>query len=54
LGKGDGTFESQIKRNTATLPVSIISGDFNNDMKLDIAVTNLGSNDVSVFLNECK
>jgi hypothetical protein len=28
----------------------VISGDFNNDTKLDLAVTNSGSNTVSVLL----
>jgi hypothetical protein len=29
-------------------------GDFNGDTKLDLAVTNNGSNTVSVLLNQCK
>jgi hypothetical protein len=31
-------------------PISVAVGDFNGDGKLDLAVANLGSNDVSVLL----
>ncbi len=31
-------------------PISIIAGDFNNDTKIDLAVTNRGDNTISVLL----
>jgi hypothetical protein len=34
----------------ATAPRGIVAGDFNNDGKLDLAVANSGTNNVSVFL----
>jgi len=49
-----GTFQNQTTYRIGTSPYSIVAADFNNDMKLDLLVTYLGSNDVSVFLNECK
>jgi len=33
-----------------TGPNSLAAGDFNNDGKLDLAFTNFGDNNVSVFL----
>jgi hypothetical protein len=32
---------------------SVISGDFNNDNKLDLAVANTFDNSVSILLNSC-
>jgi len=34
--------------------ISVMAGDFNNDTKLDLVVVNAGSNDLFVFLNECR
>ena len=53
LGKGDGTFQTAINYGLgsgAHHPTSAAVGDFNGDGKLDLAVANGGSNDVSVFL----
>ncbi|CAF4380178.1 unnamed protein product, partial [Adineta steineri] len=33
-----------------SLPLQIISGDFNNDAQLDIAVVNTGTNNLGIFL----
>src|SRR5712691_6010400 len=37
--------------NAGTLPVGIAAADFNGDGKIDLAVANSTSNNVSVFLN---
>jgi hypothetical protein len=49
---GDGTFLSAIEMSTGgKMPRGLVIGDFNHDSRLDIAVTNGGSGNVSVFLN---
>jgi hypothetical protein len=51
LGNGDGTFipvESALR--TGQSPMSIVTGDFNDDGKLDLATVDADSNDVSIFL----
>ena len=53
-GNGDGTFQSEIKYKTDKIPICLVSGDLNNDKKLDLIVINNESNDLSVFLNICK
>ena len=53
LGNGDGTFRSQITYTTGSTPWSVESGDFNNDKKMDLAVANRDSSDLSIFLNTC-
>jgi tetratricopeptide (TPR) repeat protein len=52
LGNGDvnGTFTSKPAVTVGLAPTAIAAGDFNNDQKLDFAVTNRDSNTVSVFL----
>jgi hypothetical protein len=52
LGNGDGTFQSggELRRGLST-PASVAVGDFNGDGKLDLAVANTGSNNVSILLN---
>jgi hypothetical protein len=52
LGYGNGTFSSQTTYSTGkgSGPVSITTGDFNNDNQLDVAVTNSGTNNVGIFL----
>jgi hypothetical protein len=52
-GKGDGTFGTPV---TSALPANanpegIVAGDFNNDGKLDLAVANVNTSSVSIFLN---
>jgi len=53
FGNGDGTFQNMTVYPTGTSPTCIISGDFNNDNKPDLAIINEQSNDISVFLNVC-
>jgi hypothetical protein len=50
LGYGNGSFANQMMYSAGSNPFSIAVGDFNNDTRIDIVVTNLGSNDMSVFL----
>ena len=50
LGKGDGTFASQVSYATGAGPYGVSVGDFNSDGKLDLAVANHGSNTVSILL----
>jgi hypothetical protein len=54
LGKGDGTFTNAPGSPFAvgTNPNCVAVGDFNGDGKLDLAVTNGGSNNVSVLLGK--
>jgi hypothetical protein len=52
LGYGNGTFTTQkiFTTGTYTHPISISSGDFNNDTYMDIVVVNFGRNNVAVLL----
>jgi hypothetical protein len=58
LGNGDGTFQEPrtfavgefFKPDKSFGVGSLIAGDFNRDGRLDLAVSNAGSNDVSVLL----
>jgi len=50
LGKGDGTFASQVTYATGAGPYGVSGADFNSDGKLDLAVANHGSNTVSILL----
>ncbi len=54
LGNGDGTFQaaSEITLATGSNPISIVLDDFNGDQRLDAAVANFGSNDVSLLLGK--
>jgi hypothetical protein len=49
-GRGDGTFASNVNYTTEDGPINVTTGDFNSDGILDLAVTNRGSNSVSIFL----
>ena len=57
LNKGDGTFWPPVPYMTDTDPVSVVTGDFNGDGRLDIAVSNAISSvqrvpgEVSIYLN---
>ncbi len=54
LGKGNGTFNPQVKYSAGTGgpdPVSIAAADLNGDGKPDLVVADLGTNSVSVLLN---
>ncbi|CAF4047001.1 unnamed protein product [Rotaria sp. Silwood2] len=52
IGFHDGTFFSQITYSTGNYssPRSVVTGDFNNDGRLDIAVANYNGNNLGVFL----
>ncbi|HXZ10908.1 MAG TPA: FG-GAP-like repeat-containing protein [Candidatus Sulfotelmatobacter sp.] len=54
LGNGDGTFTpaSGSPYATGKVPYSIVAADFNGDGKLDLAVTNLFDNTVSILLQQ--
>ncbi len=50
LGNGDGTFQPALDYAVGIFPIGVVTGDFNGDGILDLAVTNAGSNTVSVLL----
>jgi len=50
LGNGDGTLQMHVEYPTGTTPKSVVDGDFNDDGKLDLAVTNQDDNTVSILL----
>ncbi len=55
LGNGVGGFfnpSAETSLLTGLDPVAIVAADWNDDGRLDLAVLNQGSNDVSVFLND--
>jgi hypothetical protein len=51
LGLGDGTFQSAVHYAAGERPFAVVTGDFNEDGRPDIAVVNQFSNNVSMFLN---
>ncbi|CAF4880835.1 unnamed protein product [Rotaria sp. Silwood1] len=52
LGNGDGTFQAQTTFSTGmgSSPISVAVGDFNQDTRPDIAVSNNGGSNVGVLL----
>ncbi|MBT3198354.1 MAG: hypothetical protein HN350_00400, partial [Phycisphaerales bacterium] len=52
LGRGDGTFIHSNEYVTGALPNSIAVGDFDQDNKADLAVTNLRDSTVSVLIGK--
>ena len=50
LGNGDGTFKSPKYFYAGNQPYSPVTGDFNGDGKLDIAVVNTPDNSISILL----
>jgi hypothetical protein len=50
LGNGDGTFRDGAKVPVGNEPFALVARDFNHDGKIDLAVANLASNDISVLL----
>lgn len=50
LGNGDGTFQPPVTTTAGNEITSIAVADFNGDGKLDVALSNLGWNDVSLLL----
>jgi subtilisin family serine protease len=54
FGNGSGQFTTPTKYTTSTNPIAVVTGDFNDDGKLDVAVANFNSpTKVSVLLNRC-
>ncbi len=49
-GNGDGSFGLDTAYATASMPTSLVAGDFNGDGKLDLASANPDSKTVSIFL----
>ena len=55
LGNGDGTYQPAINYDTlGSEPISITQGNYNGDSFLDLAVANLASNSVTIFLGDGK
>ena len=50
LGNGDGTFQAQQVTQVGEAPTTAVVGDFNNDSKLDLAVTNGQDNNISLLI----
>lgn len=50
LGNGDGTFQTHVEYAAGNTPNAIVTGDFNGDGNLDLAVANSGSSNVSILL----
>ncbi len=50
LGNGDGSFQSALANGAGDDPTSMVSADFNNDGKLDLAVTNGAAGTVTILL----
>jgi hypothetical protein len=52
IGNGDGTFREQLTFSTGNYsdPWSIAVGDFNSDVRLDLAVVNAGTGNVDILL----
>jgi hypothetical protein len=50
LGQGNGTFAAAVAYAAGSWPSEVTSGDFNGDKKLDLAVANSASDNVSVLL----
>lgn len=52
FGYGNGTFSRQMDSlsGASSIPASMSSGDFNKDGRVDIIVSNFGTNDVGIFL----
>src|SRR5215208_5229664 len=48
-GNGDGTFSPAVNYSAGPFSRSLVAGDFNNDSKLDLAISQ-GSSEVSVVL----
>ncbi len=52
LGKGDGTFQTNVDYATGTEPENLLLRDFNGDGKLDLAVVNSGDDTISILLGK--
>ena len=54
LGNGDGTFRTAVSLPEHLSAYSMAAGDFNNDGKLDLAVSDAQSGTVSILLGDGK
>ena len=54
LGNGDGTFTPAAGSPIAvgTEPYAVISGDFNSDGNIDLAVANSGSDNITILFGD--
>jgi len=50
LGNGNGTFQPHVDYTVGNGPISVVTGDFNGDGKLDLAVANQNDHSVSILL----
>lgn len=50
LGTGNGNFGAATSFTVGTNPTSVVGSDFNMDGKIDLAVVNAGSNNVSILI----
>ncbi len=50
LGNGLGGFTGSDSKNTGYIPTSVVTGDFNNDGKQDLAVESSSFNQINLFL----
>jgi hypothetical protein len=50
IGNGDGTFLPGVSYSVGSGPFSVVTGDFNRDGKLDLAVANKNDHTVSILL----
>jgi hypothetical protein len=48
-GRGDGTFQPDVRKSVGYSPNSIGSGDFNGDGRLDLATANIGNSSISIL-----
>ncbi|HXJ56804.1 MAG TPA: VCBS repeat-containing protein, partial [Verrucomicrobiae bacterium] len=53
LGNGDGSFQTSVDYGVLGNAYSLVTGDFDNDGRPDLAVANYGRDNVSVLLNTC-
>lgn len=49
LGNGNGTFAPHVDYDVGDYPTGVVSGDFNGDGKIDLAVSNNFDNTISIF-----
>lgn len=49
LGNGDGTFAAHVDYDVGDYPTGVVAGDFNDDGKIDLAVSNNFDNTISIL-----
>jgi len=49
LGNGDGTFAAHVDYDVGDYPTGVVAGDFNDDGKVDLAVSNNFDNTISIL-----